>query len=90
MIIYKTTNLINGKIYIGQDINNNPKYFGSGKIIINSIKKYGKINFKKEILEKCCNEKELDEKEIKWIKELKSTNRKIGHNTCEGVNLIER
>lgn len=33
MIIYKTTNIINGKIYIGQDSNNNPKYIGSGKIL---------------------------------------------------------
>jgi len=31
MIIYKTTNLINKKIYIGQDSNNNQKYLGSGK-----------------------------------------------------------
>ena len=33
MIIYKTTNLINGKIYVGKDSNNNPNYLGSGQII---------------------------------------------------------
>jgi hypothetical protein len=33
MIIYKTINLINNKIYIGQDIKNNPKYLGSGKLL---------------------------------------------------------
>ena len=32
-IIYKTTNIINGKIYVGQDKQNNPKYLGSGKIL---------------------------------------------------------
>lgn len=84
MIIYKITNLINNKIYVGQDIKNNPNYYGSGNLIILAIKKHGKENFKKEILEYCSNEKELDEREIYWIKELKSTNREIGYNICEG------
>ena len=44
MVIYKTTNMINGKIYIGQDIKNNPKYLGSGKILKLSIRKYGRFN----------------------------------------------
>lgn len=84
MIIYKITNLINNKIYIGQDIKNNPKYFGSGISIKLAIKKYGKENFKKETLEICSDEKQMDEREIHWIKELNSTNRKIGYNICEG------
>ena len=84
MIIYKTTNLINNKFYVGQDANNDPNYFGSGTMIINAIKKYGKNNFKKETLEECYNIKELDEKEIYWIKKLDATNRKIAYNICEG------
>ena len=59
MVIYKTTNLINGKIYIGQDLENNPNYFGSGLIFKKAILKYGKNNFKKEILEYCFNKQEL-------------------------------
>lgn len=47
MVIYKTTNLINGKIYIGQDSKDRPNYYGSGKLIHRAIKKYGKENFKK-------------------------------------------
>ena len=47
MIIYKTTNLVNKKIYIGQDSKNNPEYLGSGAIVKKAIKKYGKENFKK-------------------------------------------
>jgi len=84
MIIYKITNLINNKIYIGQDIKNDPKYFGSGKLILLAIKKYGKENFIKETLEVCTDEKHMDEREIFWIKELDATNRKIAYNICEG------
>src|SRR3972149_9779970 len=80
-IIYKTTNLINGKIYVGQDSNNNSKYLGSGSIFKKSIKKYGKSNFIKEIL--CfCDLFDLDEAETFWIKTLNSTDRKIGYNIC--------
>jgi hypothetical protein len=32
VIIYKTSNLINGRIYVGKDKHNNPKYLGSGNI----------------------------------------------------------
>lgn len=50
--IYRITNLINGKTYIGQhkysDINDS--YFGSGKLLKQAFKKYGKENFKKDIL----------------------------------------
>ena len=84
MIIYKITNLINNKFYIGQDIKNDPKYFGSGKLIQMAIKKYGKENFIKETLEICTDEKQMDEREIFWIKELNATNRKIAYNICEG------
>ena len=84
MIIYKTTNLINGKIYVGQDSHNNPDYLGSGKLIQKAIKKYNKKNFKKEVLCKCKTKEELNEKEIYWIKKLKSQNRNIGYNITDG------
>lgn len=81
MQIYKTTNLINGKIYIGQDSNNNPNYYGSGININRSILKYGKENFKKEILEEGIKkQKELNFLEEFWIEFFNSTNNKIGYN----------
>ena len=39
MIIYKTTNIINGKYYIGKDINNSSHYLGSGILLKKAIKK---------------------------------------------------
>jgi len=84
MVIYKTTNLINGKIYIGQDSKNNNKYLGSGDLLKKAIKKYGKENFKKEILETCSSQLELDEKERLHIFELNSTDKNIGYNISVG------
>ena len=51
-IVYKTTNTINNKFYIGVHQTNNleDSYLGSGIIISNAIKKYGKSSFKREIL----------------------------------------
>jgi len=84
MIIYKTTNLLNGKIYIGQDRNNNKNYLGSGKLLKKAIKKYGKDNFKKEILEECQSEEDLNDREVFWISQYNSTNRDIGYNISDG------
>ncbi len=50
MHVYLITNLINSKHYIGAEKGNNSDYFGSGKLIGEAIKEFGKENFKKGIL----------------------------------------
>jgi group I intron endonuclease len=82
MIIYKTTNLINGKFYVGQDSNNNPEYYGSGTAFKLALKKYGKENFLKEALEVCFTQNQLNEREKYWIKETKAI--ELGYNLAEG------
>ena len=82
-LIYKTTNLVNGKIYVGQhktdDLNDG--YIGDGicnqvdvtanSCFHNAVRKYKYENFKSEIIEYCRNNRDLlDEREIFWIKEL--------------------
>lgn len=67
MVVYETTNLINGKKYIGMDTHNNPNYLGSGSLILKAIKKYGKQNFKKSIIEYCKDIEELEQRETYWI-----------------------
>lgn len=86
MIIYKTINLVNGKIYIGQDKNNNPTYLGSGKILHLAFQKYGIENFNKEIPEECGSVEDLNEREKYWIGFYNSTDRKIGYNIALGGN----
>ena len=69
--IYKVTNNINGKFYIGkhQTKKLNDHYYGSGKKLLAAIKKYGKENFSKEILFVFETEQEMNDKEKELITE---------------------
>lgn len=69
--IYKTTNILNGKYYIGmhKTLNLEDGYLGSGNLLKKSIEKYGKSNFKKEILEVCISFEEMKEKEALHVHE---------------------
>jgi group I intron endonuclease len=68
-IVYKTTNLINSKIYIGKacgkSITND--YLGSGLELTPDIEKYGKENFKRSIIDFPENRQDQNRKEIFWI-----------------------
>jgi group I intron endonuclease len=80
MVIYKTTNLVNGKYYIGKQKVYTKSYFGSGMALKHAIKKYGKQNFKKEILEECQSEEELKNKELWWLDSLDAIKDKNCYN----------
>lgn len=68
-IVYKITNLVNGKVYIGVHKTKIIKddYMGSGRLIRRAINKYGIKNFKKEIIARCDNEEEMYEFEAKLV-----------------------
>lgn len=68
--IYKTTNLMNGKVYIGQKKGFfNPKYFGSGTLINQAVQKNGTVNFIVVIIKSAITKEEADLLEQKYIAE---------------------
>lgn len=68
--VYITTNLLNGKKYIGKRSFKDGwiEYLGSGTLLREDIKKFGEKNFKKELIEICKTEEILNERESYWIK----------------------
>lgn len=90
--IYKITNLINGKIYIGQSVdikkrwrqhkrNSQIKGREYDKYLYRAFRKYGLENFSFEVIEE-CNEDLLDEKEQYYISYYDSYNN--GYNMTQG------
>jgi|APSaa5957512576_1039674.scaffolds.fasta_scaffold39312_2 hypothetical protein len=67
--IYKTTNLLSGKYYIGMHSTDNldDGYLGSGRRLRYSINKYGKENHHREILEYCKTREELKSRETEIV-----------------------
>jgi len=83
--VYKITNKIDGKIYIGkhQTKDLNDGYMGSGKLISRAIQKYGIENFEKEILFQFDNEADMNEKEAELVSE-EFCMREDTYNLCPG------
>ena len=93
MIIYKVTNKINGKIYIGQTIlslkrRKNIHYSSAKKSLYKSVFHFALLKYKKQdfiwkILRKCNTKKELDRLEKYYIRKLK-TKIPNGYNLTDG------
>lgn len=79
--IYKITNILDGKYYIGkhQTKDLDDGYMGSGKLLKRAIQKHGINNFSKEILHVFQTEHEMNDKE----KELVTLN-EMSYNLCPG------
>jgi len=100
--IYKFTNKINGKIYIGETMNFKQRMRGHvarsydenwTAVISRAFRKYGFSNFEYEIIEsyplKSVTKDFLIEREAFFIKELDAMNVDKGYNRCPyGVNTI--
>lgn len=93
--IYKITNIINNKIYIGKTSNVNKRWKQHIKISVTkekkayqylhkSINKYGIDNFRIEVLETNLNEFDAFEKEKFWIQNFNSNDFNIGMNLTNG------
>ena len=81
--IYKITNTVNDKIYIGKKKSKvflGNKYLGSGVLIRQIVEQYGDENFTVQLLEKCDSKEELRLQELYWIIYFRSTLPEIGYN----------
>jgi predicted DNA-binding transcriptional regulator AlpA len=86
-IVYLTTNLVNGKKYIGSHHSSNDDYLGSGVLISKAIKKYGKSNFERIILWEGPEElKLLKEEEFCELYDVKN-NKEFYNLTNKGTGL---
>ena len=84
--IYKVTNKVNGKVYIGQSVDIGRRWrqhmTAADDIYFHkAIQKYGVDNFIWEVIEK-CKKSELDERESYWIEYYDSFNK--GYNCTKG------
>lgn len=94
MIIYKATNRLNGKVYIGattkslgqrMKLHINPPRTSNKTYFVRSLKKYGAENFKWQVICICPNLKSLYEQERYYIRLYNTMN--VGYNdTSGGIN----
>lgn len=101
--IYKITNLINNKVYIGQSkeiekrwrIHKTRAFNGDAKtnkeynkILYRAFRKYGLDNFKFEVIEECSIE-QLDNLEHYYIMKYSANNDKYGYNETSGYDSLQ-
>jgi group I intron endonuclease len=106
MHIYKITNTLNNKIYIGQTVQKNPKMRwyshladarrGKKSYLYDSIRKYSKECFIWEIIDSANTLQELNNKEEQWLNYYRNqgcivyNNREAGNNKTHSPESIEK
>ncbi|MBQ4495395.1 MAG: GIY-YIG nuclease family protein, partial [Selenomonadaceae bacterium] len=87
-VVYKITNKLNGRSYVGKTTRSVEERFGEHArckkfLVDKAICKYGRENFLVEVIEECETIEQLNEREIFWIAEL---NCKVpnGYNLTDG------
>ena len=91
MIVYKVTNIVNGKVYIGQTILTLAarKHSHEGSMYQNrrfysALRKHGKKNFIWEVLSECFDKEQMNELEKFYILQFKSKDPEFGYNMTDG------
>jgi len=96
-IIYKLTNTVNNRIYVGGTTDTIDTRFhrhvvrslkGSEYPLHKAIREYGEEAFEKVIIEDCSSLGQMNERERYWIATLSATNPEIGYNTDKGGHVI--
>jgi group I intron endonuclease len=105
MIIYKITNHINNKVYIGQTIQTNPKMRwyshqadarkGKKSHLYDSMRKHGVENFVWEVIAQAESIEELNKLEANWLAHFRIlgevyNNREAGNNKLHSEESIQR
>ena len=106
MCVYKITNMINGKVYIGQTINweeRRKQHIRAGKAdmtvcknttyqmsLYDDMRKYGVENFVFEVIQEVETLDELDAYEIVYIRKYRSNHPKFGYNVSYGGHPTHR
>ena len=83
MTIFKVENTVDGKVYVGYSVNDNPNNLGAGKYIKRAVKDFGTRSFEKITLESFNTDESLShimERLEYWIKNYKADNPKYGYN----------
>lgn len=93
-VIYKITNLVNGKVYVGKTTRRpadrwsshvySSKCLDNKTVLYRAMRKYGIETFKFEVIDNAESEEELSCKEIEWIARMETCNARRGYNCTKG------
>lgn len=93
--VYKITNTLNGKVYIGQTVDYRKRKVGHfsylrrnahrNRYLQKSFNKYGESSFKMGIIKECAVD-ELDKLEIYYMRKYNSIDKTLGYNMVIGGN----